>query len=87
VSSPQASPGGKAKWKVNVLKCRGESCQALLAYEETSEGYLLGQVLPLAEVDGQTRYFPCPKCGGRQLIEEYVHDGKKRVRVCGFQNA
>jgi len=87
VSSPQTSQSSKTKLKVNVLKCRGESCDALLAYEETNEGYLLGQVLVLAEVDGQKRYFPCPKCGGRQLVEEYVHAGKKRVRVCGFEAA
>jgi len=56
-----------------------------LAFEETDRGYLLGQVLDLADVDGEKRYFPCPKCGGRQLVEEYVHAGKKRVRVCGFE--
>jgi DNA-directed RNA polymerase subunit RPC12/RpoP len=57
-----------------------------LAFEETDEGYLLGQVLQLAEVDGTKRYFPCPKCGSRLLVEEYAHDdGKLRVRVCGFE--
>jgi hypothetical protein len=71
--------------KVNVLRCRNESCKGLLAFEETDEGYLLGQVLELADVDGEQRFFPCPKCGGRLLVEEYVHrDGKLRVRVCGF---
>jgi hypothetical protein len=57
-----------------------------LAFEETDEGYLLGQVLELADVDGGKRYFPCPKCGGRLLVEEYVHrDGKLRTRVSGFE--
>ena len=71
--------------KVNVLRCRRESCRGLLAFEETDEGYLLGQVLELADVDGDQRFFPCPKCGSRLLVEEYVHsDGKLRVRVSGF---
>ena len=87
MSSSQTPQSSKTKLKVNVLKCGGESCDALLAYEETNEGYLLGQVLALAEVDGQKRYFPCPKCGGRQLVEEYIHAGKRRVRVCGFEAA
>jgi hypothetical protein len=75
--------------KVNVLRCRKDSCRGLLAFEETDEGYLLGQVLEMAEVaDGGRRFFPCPKCGGRLLVEEYVHsDGKLRVRVSGFEPA
>jgi len=75
--------------KVQVLRCRGESCRGLLAFEETDEGYLLGQVLGMADVDADgRRFFPCPKCGGRLLVEEYVHsDGKLRVRVSGFETA
>jgi hypothetical protein len=73
--------------KVNVLRCRDEACKGLLAFEETEEGYLLGQVLELADVDGNRRFFPCPKCGGRLLVEEFEHEGKRRVRVCGFEPA
>ena len=79
-----AAPKKKAV-KVHVLRCRDESCKALLAFEETEEGYLLGQVLRLADVDGDTRFFPCPSCGGRLLVEEYEHGGKLRVRVYGFE--
>jgi len=87
VGSPATSEDRPQKQvKVQVLRCRGVGCQGLLAFEETDEGYLLGQVLEMADVDGGTRFFPCPKCGGRLLVEEYVHrDGKVRVRVNGFQ--
>jgi hypothetical protein len=79
------STGQKSQLKVNVLKCRDETCRGLLAFEETDKGYLLGRVLELADVDGEVRYLPCPKCGGRQLVEEYEDAGKLRVRVYGFE--
>ena len=69
-----------------MLRCRDDSCKGLLAFEETEEGYLLGQVLELADVVGDRRFFPCPKCGGRLLVEEFEHEGKRRVRVCGFES-
>jgi hypothetical protein len=86
--SSAAMPDDRAQKqvKVQVLRCRGAACKGLLAFEETDEGYLLGQVFDMADVDGGTRFFPCPKCGGRLLVEEYVHrDAKVRVRVCGFE--
>jgi hypothetical protein len=84
-SGTQPAAPKKKVVKVHVLRCRDESCKSLLALEETEEGYLLGQVLGLADVDGDTRFFPCPKCGGRLLVEEYEHGGKLRVRVYGFE--
>lgn len=85
-ASPAGGKPAKAQPKVNVLRCRAPGCGGLLAFEETDEGYLLGQAIELADVDGSKRYFPCPKCGGRQLVEEYVHDGKRRTRVIGFES-
>ena len=86
-ASPPGGKPAKPQPKVNVLRCRAPSCHALLAFEETDEGYLLGQAIELADVDGGKRYLPCPKCDGRQLVEEYVHDGKRRTRVIGFESA
>ena len=85
--SASSSSGKTAKSppKVNVLRCRAPSCGTLLAFEETDEGYLLGQAIELAESDGDKKYLPCPKCDGRQLVEEYVRDGKRRTRVFGFE--
>jgi len=84
-----AEGAGRAKprLKVHVLRCRNQACGGLLAFEETDRGYLLGQVLELADVDGAKRFFPCPKCGGRQLVEEFECDGKRRVRVVGYEPA
>jgi hypothetical protein len=87
-SGAKAGPADKAKpLKVHVLRCRSESCEGLLAFEETDEGFLLGQVLSLAERVGEKRFFPCPRCGGRNLLEEKVYAGKVRVRVSGFEPA
>lgn len=86
-ASPSGGKSAKPQPKVNVLRCRAPGCRALLAFEETDEGYLLGQAIELADVEGAKRYLPCPKCGGRQLVEEYAHDGKRRTRVIGFESA
>ncbi|MFQ5477192.1 MAG: hypothetical protein ACE5E4_01095 [Candidatus Binatia bacterium] len=45
----------------------------------------MGNVILLADVDVGKRYFPCPKCGGRNLVDEIEFAGKTRVRVYGFE--
>ena len=75
----------KKSVKVHVLRCRSEACDGLLAFEETDEGFLLGNMYALGDVDGSRRYFPCPRCGGRNLVEEVAHQGKLRSRVYGFE--
>ena len=77
-------PAKKKDIKVHVLRCRSESCRALLPFEETDEGLLLGNMIDVATRDGATAYFPCPHCKGRNLVEEVEHEGKKRTRVTGF---
>jgi len=79
------APQKKKDVKVHVLRCRSESCRALLPFEETDEGLLLGNMIELARRDSRGAYFPCPRCGGRNVVEEVVHEGKKRTRVSGFQ--
>lgn len=73
--------------KVHVLRCRSESCGALLPFEETDEGLLLGNMIEVATRDAGLAFFPCPRCGGRNLVEEVVRDGKRRTRVAGFAAA
>lgn len=73
--------------KVHVLRCRSEACGALLPFEETDEGLLLGNMIEVATRDGDQAFFPCPRCGGRNLVEEVVHAGKRRTRVAGFAAA
>lgn len=86
MSDAPVAPKKKAL-KVNVLRCRGEDCGALMAYEETSEGVLMGNMYGLAERDGDKAFFPCPRCSGRNLVEEVSHGGKTRARVFGFEPA
>jgi hypothetical protein len=81
------APAKKKDVKVHVLRCRSESCRALLPFEETDEGLLLGNMIDVATRDGDVAFFPCPRCGGRNLVEEVVSDGKKRSRVSGFAAA
>jgi len=81
------APAKKKDVKVHVLRCGSESCRALLAFEETDEGLLLGNMYDLAERDGDLAFFPCRVCGGRNLVEEVVHEGRRRTRVCGFAAA
>ena len=83
----EAAPAKKKEVKVHVLRCRSERCRALLAYEETDEGFLLGNMFYLAERDGDVAYFPCPGCGGRNIAEETAFEGKVRTRVVGFAPA
>ncbi|MFT4570430.1 MAG: hypothetical protein ACI8TX_000569 [Hyphomicrobiaceae bacterium] len=71
--------------KVNVLHCRSQTCEALLAYEETSEGLLLGNMYLLAQHDGDLAFFPCPRCGGRNIVVEVEHGGRMRSKVTGFE--
>lgn len=81
------APARKKEIKVHVLRCGSESCRCLLPFEETDEGLLLGNMIEVATRKDGAVFFPCPRCGGRNLVEEVVVDGKKRTRVCGFAAA
>jgi hypothetical protein len=78
------APVKKKDIKVHVLRCRSESCHALLPFEETDEGVLLGNMIEVATRAGGATFFPCPRCGGRNLVEEVEYEGKLRTRVAGF---
>jgi hypothetical protein len=81
------APAKKKDIKVHVLRCRAESCRALLPFEETDEGLLLGNMIDVATREGGVAFFPCPRCGGRNLVEEVDFEGRKRSRVTGFAAA
>lgn len=78
------APARKKEIKVHVLRCRSESCRALLPFEETDEGVLLGNMIDLAIRDGDAAFFPCPRCRGRNLVEEIELEGRRRTRVTAF---
>ncbi len=45
----------------------------------------MGNMILLADEVGGKRFFPCPKCRGRNLVDEVEHGGRTRVRVFGFE--
>jgi ssDNA-binding Zn-finger/Zn-ribbon topoisomerase 1 len=64
---------------VDVLRCLDPQCRGMLAFEVTAENILNPDLHWMARADGPMRYFPCPKCGGRNVVEE-VRDAKGTVR-------
>lgn len=60
----------------------------MLAYEVDAQNVLYVDLAWSAAKDGETRYFPCPKCHGRNLVEE-IRDAKGAVRhqVTRFESA
>jgi hypothetical protein len=85
-SSPK--PTAKKAPEVFVLHCLNPACRGLLAYEVDSDNVLYVDLSWTAtHADGQS-YFPCPTCGGRNIIEEF-RDAKGRLkhRAARFENA
>jgi hypothetical protein len=85
----EAAPAKKKKASdIDVLRCLNPSCRAMLAFEVTAENVLNPDLHWMARQDGATRYFPCPKCHGRNVVEE-VRDAKGALRhaVTRFQPA
>ena len=65
VADPQISPDGSQVVFVRV------------AVDEKLDQY--DTSLWMARTDGATKYFPCPKCHGRNIVEE-VRDAKGTLR-------
>ncbi len=74
--------------EVSVLRCLSESCDEMLAYEVVDDNVLYVDLAYMARSDGATRFFPCPGCGGRNVVEEFEDDGgKTKHRVTRFESA
>jgi len=73
MTSPATAPKKKGA-DINVLRCLNTQCRGMLAYEVSSDNVLYVDLAWTARRDGDTRYFPCPKCGGRNIVEE-IRDG------------
>jgi hypothetical protein len=78
-----AKPATKAA-DIHVLHCLSSQCGALLAYEVDSNNVLYVDLAWTAQRDGDTRYFPCPKCGGKNVVEEISTDKGPRHKVTRF---
>jgi hypothetical protein len=74
--------------KVDVLRCLGETCGGMLAYEVTEGNVLYVDLAYTARRDGEVSYFPCPSCGGRNVVEEFTDAGGATAhRVARFEPA
>lgn len=69
---------------IRVLHCLNPQCGALLAYEVDSTNVLYIDLAWTAKRAGDTRYFPCPKCGGKNVVEEIRTDKGPRHKVTRF---
>lgn len=59
----------------------------MLAYEVTSDNVLYVDLAWTAAGDGDSRYFPCPRCHGRNVIEPFDDaKGAKKHRVVRFDS-
>ncbi|MBI1813843.1 MAG: hypothetical protein HYR72_02565 [Deltaproteobacteria bacterium] len=82
-SAPKPAP--KKGVDINVLKCLNPDCGGLLAYEVDSNNVLHVDLAWTAKADGAVRYFPCPKCDGRNVVEPFTDaKGKAGHRVTHF---
>lgn len=71
---------------IRVLRCLGESCRAMLAYEVDSQNHLYVDLSGTARQDEDGSYFPCPTCGGRNYLESVeAAPGRRRSRVAVFR--
>lgn len=88
MTSATDRPAKKKGPDIQVLRCLNPQCNGMLAYEVNSENVLYVDLAWTAARDGETRYFPCPKCGGRNIVEE-IRDAKgtAKHKVTGFEPA
>jgi hypothetical protein len=76
--SDAPAPKKKAS-DIEVLRCLDPACAWMLAYEVGPGNVLNPDLHWTARRDGDTRYLPCPKCGGRNVVED-VRDAKGALR-------
>ena len=62
-------PVAKKTADIQVLRCLNPECRGLLAYEVNSENVLYVDLAWTAKSDGTLRYFPCPRCNGKNVVE------------------
>jgi len=69
---------------IHVLRCLNPQCRGLLAYEVDSTNVLYVDLAWTAARDGEAHYFPCPKCGGKNIVEAMRTEKGLRHRVTRF---
>lgn len=80
--SPPASKAGR----IQVLRCLNPECSALLAYEVLADNVLYLDLAWTAHRSGDKRFFPCPKCKGKNIVEPFrTESGASRQRVTRWE--
>jgi hypothetical protein len=78
-------PAAKKAADINILRCLNPDCNALLPFEVDSSNVLHVDLAWMARGDGDERYFPCPKCRGRNIVEPFTDaKGKASHRITRF---
>ncbi|HYD49951.1 MAG TPA: hypothetical protein VEB21_16455 [Terriglobales bacterium] len=71
---------------ISALRCLAPDCGGLLAYEVDRTNTLTTDLSWTARSDGTVRFFPCPKCHGKNVLEEVRDEkGRSRQRVVRWQ--
>lgn len=70
-----APPKPKRTVEIQVLRCLNPKCRGLLPYEVDGENVLYLDLAWMAQRDGDERFFPCPKCGARNILETITTGG------------
>ena len=83
-TAPPTKP--KKAADISALHCMNPQCGGLLAYEVDSQNTLYVDLAWTAKRAGEVHYFPCPKCRGKNVVEEVQNDaGERKHRVVRWQ--
>ncbi len=83
---PGSKSGTKKAPDIGVLHCLNPECGGLLAYEVDSQNVLYVDLAWTARCVGDRRYFPCPKCNGKNFVEEFRDEkGRTKHRVTRWE--
>ena len=69
-----AKPQAKKAADIFVLHCLNLQCRGLLAYEVDASNVLYVDLAWTAQQENGRRFLPCPKCGGKNIVEEFTTD-------------
>lgn len=81
-----AKPAPKKAADIQVLHCLNPACRGLLAYEVDSDNVLYVDLAWTAQHSGDTAFFPCPNCHGKNVVEAFQTDkGQTKHRVTRWE--
>ncbi len=81
-----STPAKKKGPDIKVLHCLNPECNGMLAYEVDSNNVLYIDLAWTARKEGETSYFPCPHCHGRNIVEPFTDaKGNRKQKVTRFE--